>query len=118
MLRDGERCEGLDTPSWLAKLLRAYALSAFGTWSGVSPDLIILSSFGAPKGDARLSPSDAPLDSQPSPFGASEVSVVLPFAEDLDAAKIHVQAPTAVVFLCGGQCSDIGVRIPLSLRDA
>jgi hypothetical protein len=43
---------------------------------------------------------------------------VLQFAGDLDAGKIHVQAPTAVVFLCGGQCSDISVSTPLSLRDA
>jgi hypothetical protein len=49
---------------------------------------------------------------------ASKVSAVLPFAKDLDATKIRVQAPTAVVFLCGGQCSNINDKIPLSLRDA
>lgn len=43
---------------------------------------------------------------------------MLPFAGDLDAAKIHVQAPTSVVFLCGGQISDINVPTPRSLRDA
>ncbi|WP_421932929.1 retron St85 family effector protein [Phenylobacterium sp.] len=40
------------------------------------------------------------------------------FAEHLDADSIRVQAPSAVVFLCGGEKSDIGVPIPLSLRDA
>lgn len=43
---------------------------------------------------------------------------MLPFLEDLDGAKIHVQAPTEVVFLCGGICSSIKEPIPLSLRDA
>ncbi|KAA0077806.1 retron St85 family effector protein [Tardiphaga sp. P9-11] len=42
----------------------------------------------------------------------------LPFAQDLDAAKIHVQAPSNIVFLCGGQRSDLSAPIPLSLRDA
>ena len=32
--------------------------------------------------------------------------------------KIHVQAPTQVVMLCGGKCSDIADPEPLSLRDA
>ena len=43
---------------------------------------------------------------------------MLPFAGDLDGDKIHVQAPSAVVFLCGGQCSPIGSPTPRSLRDA
>jgi hypothetical protein len=43
---------------------------------------------------------------------------VVPFAEDLDGANIHVRAPTAVVLLCGGQYSDLSVTTPLSLRDA
>lgn len=43
---------------------------------------------------------------------------MLPFLEDLDRAKIHVQAPTEVVFLCGGICSNINEPVPLSLRDA
>jgi hypothetical protein len=43
---------------------------------------------------------------------------VLPYAQDLDADKIHVQAPTNVIFLCGGQISSLSVVKPLSLRDA
>jgi len=42
---------------------------------------------------------------------------MLPFAEELDVDKIHVQSPSAVVFLCGGPYSDIDKPIPLSLRD-
>jgi hypothetical protein len=43
---------------------------------------------------------------------------VLPFSQDLDADKIHVQAPTSVIFLCGGPISSVVEPIPLSLRDA
>lgn len=43
---------------------------------------------------------------------------MLPFADDLDADKIHVQVPTHVIFLCGGPVSSIQETIPLSLRDA
>lgn len=42
---------------------------------------------------------------------------MLPFAEELDVDKIHVQSPSAVVFLCGGQYSDLSEPVPLSLRD-
>lgn len=37
---------------------------------------------------------------------------------DLDADRIHVQAPSDIIFLCGGQRSDISEAVPLSLRDA
>ncbi len=47
-----------------------------------------------------------------------EVSCLLPYAEDLNAAKIHVQAPTQIVMLCGGVCSNINSSEPRSLRDA
>jgi hypothetical protein len=43
---------------------------------------------------------------------------VLPYSEDFDADKIHVQAASDVIFLCGGPYSDISVMVPLSLRDA
>lgn len=43
---------------------------------------------------------------------------VLPYSQDLDADKIHVQAASDVVFLCGGAHSDLSEAIPLSLRDA
>jgi hypothetical protein len=43
---------------------------------------------------------------------------VLPFSEDLDAEKIHVQVPTRVIFLCGGPVSSLSDAIPRSLRDA
>jgi hypothetical protein len=42
----------------------------------------------------------------------------LPFAEDLDAERIHVQSASDIIFLCGGQRSDISEPTPLSLRDA
>jgi hypothetical protein len=44
--------------------------------------------------------------------------LVLPYATDLDAEKIHVQAPSNIVFLCGGQISSVSEVTPLSLRDA
>jgi hypothetical protein len=43
---------------------------------------------------------------------------VLPYSEDLDAERIHVQVPTHVIFLCGGPVSSLSETIPLSLRDA
>jgi hypothetical protein len=43
---------------------------------------------------------------------------VLPYSDDLDAEKIHVQVPTHVIFLCGGPVSSLAVTTPLSLRDA
>ncbi|MGJ5078680.1 retron St85 family effector protein [Bradyrhizobium sp. HKCCYLS3013] len=43
---------------------------------------------------------------------------MLPYAEDLDANRIHVQVPTNVIFLCGGPISSLSEPIPLSLRDA
>jgi hypothetical protein len=42
----------------------------------------------------------------------------LPYAQDLDADGIHVQAASDVIFLCGGPYSDITELIPRSLRDA
>jgi len=43
---------------------------------------------------------------------------MLPFVGDLDVAHVHVQAPTDVVFLCGGPCTDLSQPTPVSLRDA
>jgi len=43
---------------------------------------------------------------------------VLPYSEDLDAEKIHVQAASDVIFLCGGPFSNLSIPTPLSLRDA
>jgi hypothetical protein len=43
---------------------------------------------------------------------------VLPYSQDLDAEKIHVRAPTSVIFLCGGPISSIAEPVPSSLRDA
>jgi hypothetical protein len=43
---------------------------------------------------------------------------VLPYSQDLDADKIHVQAASDVIFLCGGPLSDLSEAVPLSLRDA
>jgi hypothetical protein len=41
-----------------------------------------------------------------------------PFAEHLDADSIHVQAPVAVIFICGGKTSDVKQAKPDSIRDA
>lgn len=41
-----------------------------------------------------------------------------PFAEHLDADSIHVQAPVAVIFICGGKTSDVKQAKPESIRDA
>ncbi|MCA3154901.1 MAG: hypothetical protein ING30_07705 [Burkholderiales bacterium] len=41
-----------------------------------------------------------------------------PLAEHLDAEGIHVQAPFAVVFICGGKTSSVSQEIPESIRDA
>lgn len=43
---------------------------------------------------------------------------MIPKAGDLDGTKIHVQAPTSVLFVCGGQSSGVGSKPPLSIRDA
>lgn len=40
------------------------------------------------------------------------------FADSVNAAKVHVVAPTDFVFLCGGQMSNIDQKPPKSLRDA
>jgi hypothetical protein len=41
-----------------------------------------------------------------------------PFVEYLDTTSIRVQAPTDVIFLCGGQITDLAKPAPASLRDA
>jgi hypothetical protein len=43
---------------------------------------------------------------------------VLPYVEDIDVERIHVEDPFDVVLLCGGQYGDIGDPTPKSLRDA
>lgn len=40
------------------------------------------------------------------------------FAEHLDADKIHVQAPVAVIFICGGETTKVSEPLPKSIRDA
>jgi hypothetical protein len=77
-----------------------------------------LSTSGAQEDSGRLSPSGAPLDTLPLSSLASEVSKLLPFVEDLDVSKVHVRAPTSVVFLCGGPTSSLSESTPLSIRDA
>lgn len=42
----------------------------------------------------------------------------LPYAQDFDPNEIHVQAPSEIIFVCGGQLSKITDPTPLSLRDA
>jgi hypothetical protein len=43
---------------------------------------------------------------------------LLPFVDDIDADRIHVQEPYDVVFLCGGKTTDLGDTTIHSLRDA
>jgi hypothetical protein len=43
---------------------------------------------------------------------------MVPFAEELDADEIHVQAPSAFILLCGGARSKHHGDAPVSLRDA
>lgn len=40
------------------------------------------------------------------------------FVEDLSVDKLHVQAPTEIIFLCGGPYTDSTVLGPVSMRDA
>lgn len=94
----------------------AYAISALRLF-GVSPNIRLLFPFGA------LKESDTK-----SPYGRSaRFSIalfqglgkpMLPYIEDLDVALLHVQAPTEVVFLCGGPYSNNRDNGVLSLRHA
>lgn len=43
---------------------------------------------------------------------------MVPFVDDLNVDKLHVQAPTEIVFLCGGPYTDINVPTTSSMRDA
>lgn len=43
---------------------------------------------------------------------------MVPFAEDLNVEKLHVQAPTEIIFLCGGPYTDISEPGTASMRDA
>jgi hypothetical protein len=44
--------------------------------------------------------------------------LILPFADDLDSKRIHVQAASNIIFLCGGRYSKVSDPTPLSIRDA
>jgi hypothetical protein len=43
---------------------------------------------------------------------------MVPFAEDLSVEKLHVQAPTEVIFLCGGRYTSLSAPGTSSMRDA
>ena len=43
---------------------------------------------------------------------------MVPFFEDLSVEKLHVQAPTEIIFLCGGPYTDLAVVGTKSMRDA
>lgn len=43
---------------------------------------------------------------------------MLPYFEDIDVERIHVEDPFDVILLCGGQYGDIDDPVPKSLRDA
>ena len=43
---------------------------------------------------------------------------MVPFVEDLSVDKLHVQAPTEIIFLCGGPYTDIAETATASMRDA
>lgn len=69
--------------------------------------------------DALIAFQGAPLDKAPRSFGSLEVSSLsLPNTEYLDANDIRVQAPSPIVFVCGGEVTDIAAPQPKSLRDA
>lgn len=43
---------------------------------------------------------------------------MVPFVEDLSVEKLHVQAPTEIIFLCGGPYTAISESGTVSMRDA
>lgn len=43
---------------------------------------------------------------------------MVPFVEDLNVEKLHVQAPTEIIFLCGGPYTDLSEPGTASMRDA
>jgi len=43
---------------------------------------------------------------------------MVPFVEDLSVDKLHVQAPTEIIFLCGGPYTDFSEPGTVSMRDA
>ena len=43
---------------------------------------------------------------------------MVPFVEDLSVDKLHVQAPTEIIFLCGGPYTDLSEPGTASMRDA
>lgn len=43
---------------------------------------------------------------------------MVPYVEDLSVDKLHVQAPTEIIFLCGGPYTDISEPGTASMRDA
>lgn len=43
---------------------------------------------------------------------------MVPFVEDLSVEKLHVQAPTEIIFLCGGPYTDLSEPGSASMRDA
>ena len=91
-----------------------------GTWLGVSPSLSLLVAFGAPEKSDGKSPYGRSARF-PTALFWSIGKQMLPLVEDLNVAKLHVQAPTEIVFLCGGPLTPLGETssvAPKSMRDA
>jgi hypothetical protein len=73
---------------------------------------------GAPKESDEKSPEDAPLDFSSLSSGARLGKQMVPFVEDLNVEKLHVQAPSEIIFLCGGPYTDVSTNGTASMRDA
>jgi hypothetical protein len=80
-----------------------------------------LPTLGAPNDSACYRPWDGTLRSIAVTIVwgfKGKLHLFLPFAEDIDPSVIHVEAPSKIIFICGGQISSAGDPTPLSLRDA
>ena len=88
-----------------------------GAWFGVSPNLSLLFPFGAPKESDVKSAYGRSARFRIALFRSLGKQMV-PYVEDLSVEKLHVQAPTEIIFLCGGPISDIGQPGSASMRDA
>jgi hypothetical protein len=91
-----------------------------GAWFGASPNLSLLVPFGAPEKSDGKSPYGRSARF-PTALFWSIGKRMLPLVEDLDVTKLHVQAPTEIVFLCGGPftpLNEVAGTLPKSMRDA
>jgi hypothetical protein len=88
-----------------------------GAWFGASPNLNLLFPLGAPEESDAKSPNGRSARFYIALFRSIGKQMV-PFVEDLSVDKLHVQAPTEIVFLCGGPYTDLSEPRTASMRDA